>query len=57
MAPPGCPDFAPVTILNMSLLTWDEILFSSSILVIVKNQLDIVHNCLHPGKSTKKIII
>ncbi len=36
MDPPGCPDFAPETILMMSLLTWEEILFNSSILAIVR---------------------
>lgn len=36
MDPPGWPDFAPVTILMMSLLTWEEILFNSSILAIVR---------------------
>ena len=34
--PPGCPDWAAETIRTMSLLTWDEILFSSSIFAILR---------------------
>ena len=32
--PPGCPDWASVTILTMSLLTWEAVFLSFSIFAI-----------------------